>query len=111
MHAADGVEQHQGDAAVGDAVLAEMALLDLQLDVSALLGRDPGAVAEQALERAGRGPLRLSPEFIDELVDCLLLCRSCPRALGAPLTKPAGTDLARPPTPVRGHALHAVAAP
>ncbi|MGH6905695.1 MAG: hypothetical protein ACREIR_23500 [Geminicoccaceae bacterium] len=62
---------------MGDAVLAEMARLDLQLDVGAELGRNPGPVAEQALERAGRGPLRLSPEFTDELVDRLLLCRSC----------------------------------
>ena len=107
MDAAHGVEQHQGDAAMRDAVLAEVPLLDLELDVGAVRGRDPAAVAEQALERAGRGPLGLAPELADELVDCFLLCR--PRAGTGPLTNPAPAVLASPGESRRG-ALHARAA-
>jgi putative SOS response-associated peptidase YedK len=69
-------------------------LLDFELDVGAVRGRDPAAVAEQALERAGRRRLGLAPELTDEIVDRSLLCR--PRAGAGPLTKPAPADLASP---------------
>jgi hypothetical protein len=39
MHATFRVEQHQRDTAVGDAVLAEVPFLHLQLDVGAMHGR------------------------------------------------------------------------
>ena len=69
VHAAYGVEQHQGDAAVGDAVLAHVPLLHVQLQVGAVRRRQPRPVPDQALEGPGRRPLGVATELADDLAD------------------------------------------
>ena len=67
--AAHGVEQQQRHPAMGDAVVAHVALVDLELEIDAVPVVDLGAVADQLLERAGQGPDVALPRQLEEPIE------------------------------------------